>query len=91
MARHTKDRGITIGVNIMDMLISWECSIYQKFATFTVLLSFCFFCEVWLYLCNGCTAIFVALCACSDFICPFLRPYMGVIPNPKMAFIFSIS
>ena len=28
---------------------------------------------------------------CSDFIWPFLRPYMGVIPNPKMAFIFPIS
>ena len=27
MARHTKDRGITIGVDIMDMSISWECSI----------------------------------------------------------------
>ena len=24
----------------------------------------------------------------SDFIWPFLRPYMGVIPNPKMDFIF---
>ena len=24
----------------------------------------------------------------SDFIWPFLPPYMGVIPNPKMAFIF---
>ena len=29
--------------------------------------------------------------AYSDFIWPFLRPYMGVIPNPKMAFIFPIS
>ena len=27
----------------------------------------------------------------SDFIWPFLQPYMGVIPNPKMAFIFPIS
>ena len=27
----------------------------------------------------------------SDFIWPFLRPYMGVIPNPKMTFIFPIS
>ena len=27
----------------------------------------------------------------SDFIWPFLLPYMGVIPNPKMAFIFPIS
>ena len=27
----------------------------------------------------------------SDFIWPFLRPYMGVIPNPKMVFIFPIS
>ena len=27
----------------------------------------------------------------SDFIWPFLSPYMGVIPNPKMAFIFPIS
>ena len=27
----------------------------------------------------------------SDFIRPFLTPYMGVIPNPKMAFIFPIS
>ena len=27
----------------------------------------------------------------SDFIWPFVRPYMGVIPNPKMAFIFQIS
>ena len=27
----------------------------------------------------------------SDFIWPFLRPYMGVIPKPKMAFIFPIS
>ena len=27
----------------------------------------------------------------SDFIWPILRPYMGVIPNPKMAFIFPIS
>ena len=27
----------------------------------------------------------------SDFIWPFLGPYMGVIPNPKMAFIFPIS
>ena len=24
------------------------------------------------------------------FIWPFLRPYMGVIPNPKMVFIFLI-
>ena len=30
-------------------------------------------------------------CSGSDFIWPFLRPYMGVIPNPKMAFIFPIS
>ena len=28
---------------------------------------------------------------CSDFIWLFLPPYMGVIPNPKMAFIFPIS
>ena len=27
----------------------------------------------------------------SDFIWPFLGPYMGVIPNPKIAFIFPIS
>ena len=27
----------------------------------------------------------------SDFIWPFLAPSMGVIPNPKMAFIFPIS
>ena len=27
----------------------------------------------------------------SDFIWPFLRPYIGVIPNPKMVFIFPIS
>ena len=27
----------------------------------------------------------------SDFIWQFLLPYMGVIPNPKMAFIFPIS
>ena len=27
----------------------------------------------------------------SDFIWPFLQPYMGVIPNPKIAFIFPIS
>ena len=27
----------------------------------------------------------------SDFNWPFLRPYMGVIPNQKMAFIFTIS
>ena len=27
----------------------------------------------------------------SDFIWPFLRLYMGVIPNPKTAFIFPIS
>ena len=27
----------------------------------------------------------------SDFIWPFLPPYMGDIPNPKMAFIFPIS
>ena len=27
----------------------------------------------------------------SDFIWSFLRPYMGVIPNPNMAFIFPIS
>ena len=26
-----------------------------------------------------------------DFIWPFLRPYMGVIPNPKIAFIFPVS
>ena len=25
MASQTKDRGITIGVDIMDMSISWEC------------------------------------------------------------------
>ena len=31
------------------------------------------------------------LCRFSDFILPFLPPYMGVIPNPKMAFIFPIS
>ena len=30
-------------------------------------------------------------CNNSDFIWPFLRPYMGVIPNPKVAFIFPIS
>ena len=27
----------------------------------------------------------------SDFIWPFLPPYMEVIPNPKVAFIFPIS
>ena len=27
----------------------------------------------------------------SDFIGTFLPPYMGVIPNPKMVFIFPIS
>ena len=27
----------------------------------------------------------------SDFIWPFLPPYIGVIPNPKMAFILPIS
>ena len=27
----------------------------------------------------------------SDFIWPVLPPYMGVIPNPKMTFIFPIS
>ena len=27
----------------------------------------------------------------SDFIWPFLPPYMGFIPNPKMAFIFPVS
>ena len=27
----------------------------------------------------------------SYFIWPFLQSYMGVIPNPKMAFIFPIS
>ena len=26
----------------------------------------------------------------SDYIWPFLQPYMGVIPNPKMATIFPI-
>ena len=26
----------------------------------------------------------------SDFNWPFLGPYMGVIPNPKIAFIFPI-
>ena len=30
-------------------------------------------------------------CPISDFIWPFLPPYMGLIPNPKMAFIFPIS
>ena len=25
----------------------------------------------------------------SDFIWPFLPPYKGVIPNPKMAYLFS--
>ena len=34
---------------------------YQKFATFMVLLSFCFFFEIWFYPCNACTAIFVVL------------------------------
>ena len=27
----------------------------------------------------------------SDFIWPILTPYMGVIPNPKMTFIFPLS
>ena len=36
-------------------------ALYQKFATFTVLLSYCFFCGVWLYSCDGCMAIFVVL------------------------------
>ena len=27
----------------------------------------------------------------SDFIWPFLRPYMGVILNPKMVFIFPMT
>ena len=27
----------------------------------------------------------------SDFIWPFLPPYMGDVPNQKMAFIFPIS
>ena len=26
-----KDHGITIGVDIMDMSISWECSIYSQY------------------------------------------------------------
>ena len=30
MASQTKDRGITIGVDIMDMSISWECSTLFK-------------------------------------------------------------
>ena len=33
----------------------------------------------------------VKLYIISDFIWLFFRPYMGVIPNPKMAFIFPIS
>ena len=28
---------------------------------------------------------------CSDFNWPFLRPYMGVIPNPKLVLILPIS
>ena len=28
MASQTKDRGIIIGVDIMDMSISWDCSIH---------------------------------------------------------------
>ena len=32
-----------------------------------------------------------AIFTSSDFILPFLPPYMGVIPNPKMAFIFPSS
>ena len=35
--------------------------------------------------------IFDKMTAVSDFIWPFLTPYMGVIPNPKMVFIFPIS
>ena len=31
------------------------------------------------------------ICIGSDFIWPFSPPYKGVIPNPKMAFIFPIS
>ena len=31
------------------------------------------------------------MCNGSDFIWPFLGPCMGLSPNPKMAFIFSIS
>ena len=43
--------------------------------------------------CSGSTlfASILNLSVISDFIWPFLRPYMGVIPNPKMAFIFPIS
>ena len=32
MASQTKDRGITIGVDIMGMSISWECSILYLMA-----------------------------------------------------------
>ena len=35
--------------------------------------------------------ISISIISHSDFIWPFLPPYMGVIPNQKMAFIFPIS
>ena len=49
--------------HLNKQLHALSSALYQKFATFTVLLSFCFFCEIWFYSCDGCTAIFVVLCS----------------------------
>ena len=40
---------------------------------------------------NGFIGVNVVTLVISDFIWPFLTPYMGVIPNPKMVLIFPIS
>ena len=37
---------------------------------------------------NLCMILGFYMYSTSDFIWPFLQPYKGVIPNPKMAFIF---
>ena len=60
----------------------WQATNVQNFRTFTVVF---FFSDSTFELGR------LAQSVTSDFIWPFLRPYMGVIPNPKMAFIFPIS
>ena len=42
--------------------------------------------------CHGCLCLSNTYASsASDFVWPSVPPYMGVIPNPKMAFIFPIS
>ena len=64
----------------------WTCDVYLRVPILTEAETI-----VLLYKFSKQKSINNEILAISDFIWLFLGPYMGVIPNPKMAFIFPIS